>query len=399
MTILETLTSEQKQALIEGAATGIFTTLITDDDPWLNKAGDACAGYYLQHSGNKAMSPFFLSVQALAPDTASAVVGRIVRSKYIEKWTRVYSALVSEYDVLLTEKMTEYTVKSGDKTVTYDNKLTTKGDDTDTIQYNLTEKRTGDNSDNVTYDITETRDRDDTDKTTYDVTVNDTETGKDTTEYNTRNTLSGNDTDNVTYDIDTTKDGNSGNKQTTTRENSIENNLYSFSEDVPVGDTRQNDTLTETVQGSPDDNTIHSLESKEGTEKRTIVKNDTETKTGTETLDTSKTSASSKDGTETREFASDETEAKKGTENRTIGKDETDTKTGTETHTLGKDESATKTGTDSESTTGNVTVTRDGYKNSPIDNIIKELELRRTNVFFNIMYDDIDSMLALQIYV
>lgn len=271
MTILETLTTAQQMKLIQSKPTGVFTTLFTNSDPWIEQAGECCAGYYLQHSAKKTVSPFYLNVYAVSPDTTAEVIGNIIRSKFIGKWANTYNALNAEYNALYNES----------------------------------------------------------------VTVTETESGSEETKYGSEVTTTGTDTDTTTYNVNVTDDGTTSTKETTTRTNTAESNLYGFSSDTPVGDTTDTESVNETVQALPDDNTTHNTNVKTGTETKEYGKNDTQAKSGSDTTARSKTSS----------------------------------------------------------------ITREGFTNSPTDNIMKELELRKTNVFFNIIYDDIDSMMALQIYV
>lgn len=242
MKVMETLTNEQKVDLLAGTPVGIFTTLFEASDPWIDKAGDCCAGYYLYRSGGKETSPIFDRITEIATEAQdpSAIAGRIIRSKFIEKWNKVYSALIQE----------EYQVLN---------------------EHESTETKTGNN----------------TDKTIYDSAVE--------------------------------SDGNSATSLSTTTKSDSANDVYGFNSVSPVGQSETNGNNVETVEGEADKNTRHSLQSKTGTD--------------------------------TKEFGIDEA------------------------------------------------VSRKGRNTAGADLIQKELKLRRQNIFFDIVYGDIDSILALQVYI
>lgn len=121
MKIIETLTSAQKNELIAGSPVGIFKSLFEVSDPWIDKAGDCCAGYYLHHSGEKIASPIFENISAIITggQDVSEVIGRLIRSKYIEKWNRVYSALSEDYSALNDREYNEVKEGNNNDTITY----------------------------------------------------------------------------------------------------------------------------------------------------------------------------------------------------------------------------------------------------------------------------------------
>ena len=72
--------------------------------------------------------------------------------------------------------------------------------------------------------------------------------------------------------------------------------------------------------------------------------------------------------------------------------------TGNDTNgTIGNDEKGT-TGNDDKDTTKNETISRTGRNTSAQDLLQKELDFRSKNLFFNIVFRDIDSIIALEIY-
>ena len=310
MRLRETLTNRQKIDLFNGQVVGIFPTMVLQEDAYYSKLKELCLGYYTARSAEKTISPTyeniinFVNENAEVNETADEIMGRLIRGKFLEKWTRVYEVLVSEqYNALHNMEITEH------------KDATNK--DTDT--YNTVKGKQGTNTDSMTY--------------------------------NSDNTKVGNNTDTTTFDTSVEDDGKTATSETTTRTVDGADNVYGFNSPMAVGDTTNVENVNETTVGEADKNTSHNLQTKTGTE--------------------------------TKQFGVNETEQKRGTDSRQIGVDETETHTGTDTTDTIINENISKTG-------------RDG---SGAELIEKELNLRNTQIFFDIIYADIDSMTTLQIYI
>lgn len=277
MRILETLTPTQQINILSGNIEGIFNTMFSDDDVFKEHHKDLCIGYYIYHSADKTISPTydrFLKYVSETPDidrTAEQLIGSLIRAKYADKWSRVYKALVAEYDPISNR---EFTSK---KTATNQNKDT----------------------------------------------------------YDTSNVKEGNDTDTLTYDTNVEDDGNSGTHEVTNRSVSNADDVYGFNSVTPVGDTTSAENTNETFEADPTKNVTHNLQKKTGTETKEYGTNETVSHTGTETTD--------------------------------ITIDETTTNSG-----------------------------RDGSAATLVD---EEIEFRNKQQFFDIVFNDIDSITALQIYI
>lgn len=169
-----------------------------------------------------------------------------------------------------------------------------------------------------------------------DFTFNEEKTGEDTdtTTYDITDGKTGTNTDTVTHDVTTEDNGKTGTNETTTRISEMSNDVYGFNSSSPVGDTTENGSTSETVSGLADENTTQNIQTKTGTE------------------------------------------------SKQIGINEQATKTGTETKTFGVNEK----------------INRNGRRNACADLIQKELDMRAKNIFYNIIFDDVDSMATLQIY-
>lgn len=289
MKIKETLTSEEIQSLYLGNnPVGVFSSLFEESDLLYSYAYALSFGYYTVRSANKTVSPIYDTIfeylKALAEDDLddfepnadfiSAInqfIGvNILRPKFIDKWNRVFSLLNNDYDAL--------------------------------NDFDYTDQKTGNNTDK--------------------------------TDYNTDVAKTGNNEDKVTYNTSTVNDGTVGTKETTTSNRENASDVYGFNSPSPVGDSVDNENVTETVEGKAEDNTTHN----------------------------------------------------------------TQNKTGTDTKNIGINENEKKTGTDTKSFTINETLKKSGRNTSGAELIETELTMRDKEIFFDIIYRDIDSIITLPIY-
>lgn len=153
--------------------------------------------------------------------------------------------------------------------------------------------------------------------------------------HNTTKARQGTNSDITTYDTNVEDNGKTATSETTTRNIQDANDVYGFNSSIPVSDTYSNQTESETVVGEADNNTSHNIQ----------------------------------------------------------------TKTGTENKQFGINESETNTGTDTTDITINEKLVKSGRDGSGAELITEELNLRNTQLFFDIIYADIDSITTLQIYI
>lgn len=153
--------------------------------------------------------------------------------------------------------------------------------------------------------------------------------------YNSTKAKQGTNTDTTTYDTNVEDNGKRGTSETTTRSVEDSNDVYGFNSSTPVGDTLSNETTSETIVGEADKNTSHNIQTKKGTEAKQFGINESENHTGADTTD--------------------------------ISIDEN--------------------------------VNRSGRNVSGAELINEELNLRNTQLFFDIIYSDIDSIATLKIYI
>ena len=310
MRILETLTQSQQINLLSGSTVGIFETVFDESDAFKEHHHEMCVGYYIYNSADKPISPAYDKYIELTknnpsiPFTPEQLIGQLIRSKFIDKWNRVYLALVeSEYDPITNKDITSKKTATNKNTDTYDTETVIEGTDTDTITYDTVKAKEGSN----------------TDTTTFDTNVED--------------------------------DGKVGTHATTSRSVSNADDVYGFNSTAPVGDTTSTENTEETLVGDSEKNTTHNVQTKTGTE------------------------------------------------SKQFGIDESETHTGTEVKEMGKNESEKHTGTDTTDISINETMTNKGRDVSGATLIDEELKLRNTQQFFDIVYKDIDSITALQIYI
>ena len=157
----------------------------------------------------------------------------------------------------------------------------------------------------------------------------------DTTTYDTSVGKTGNNTDTMTYDTNIEDNGKTGTKEITTTNRENSADVYGFNSSVPVGDNTDTENATETVVGNADDNTSHNVQTKTGTETKDYVVDETENKTGTDT----------------KNFLIDED------------------------------------------------ITKSGRNATGAELVEAELNLRNTQIFFDIVYKDIDSVATISIYI
>lgn len=129
MKIIETLTNQQKIDMLSGEIVGFFPSMIINTDTFFEMLPELCLGYYTYRSGEKIVSPTYEKIKSIVESdensnmTLDQVLGRLIRNKYLDKWNRVYRALVEE----------QYNPAN---------------------DYESTRKRTGKNTDETLYDTT-----------------------------------------------------------------------------------------------------------------------------------------------------------------------------------------------------------------------------------------------------
>lgn len=310
MKLIETLSDEQLVALLNGRSVGIFTTMILADDAFYSIVNELCLGYYTQRSGEKTISVTYDRLKSISlgnpniTKNAEQLLGELIRGKFINKWTRLYHSLVTEhYNVLSNKDSSTEKTATNQETLRHTGRNEKGGDNTHTFNYGSVVDRQGSNTDN----------------TTFDTSVEDS--------------------------------GETSSKETVTRNATNDNDVFGFNSSIPVGDNVSTEVSTETTEGSADDNTIHNIQSKTGTENRTLGVNETETKSGTDS--------------DTNEF------------------NNTEDISNTHNNLYEIKESYVTTGRDI----------------SGAELLKSEIDLRTKYEFFNIIYTDIDSIATLQIYI
>ncbi len=277
MKIIETLNDTQLTEIVLGNSTGIFTGVAQPTDKWYSDIGDMCRIYYLQRSGEKTISPFYNKLITIVegasniPNTAEQILGESVRSKFIDKWNKIYTALFDEYSPL------------------------------DSFTFN--ETKTGNNKDTKNINLTDTKKGNNTDNTTYNTTIED--------------------------------NGKRAVNETVTRNNETQENTQGFNSTSPVNTDGSTDNNVETTVAELDNNVTQNI----------------------------------------------------------------NTKTGTDNKTFNIDETNTKQGSDTTDYTINETVTQNGRKDSGAKLLDEEIEFRNKRIFYDVIFDDIDSIATLKIYL
>lgn len=152
--------------------------------------------------------------------------------------------------------------------------------------------------------------------------------------YGTVVTTGGQDTDTLRKEGTITDDGNTGTDETVIYSRSIDSGVYGFNSSNAVPSDSDSESSSETTTGSAETNTSHNQRTTDETHTTTREKGSTESKTGEDTL--------------------------------SLDVDET-------THTSGR-------------------------KTSGAELVQAEIDVRKLNILFDIIYTDLDSVLTLQVY-
>ena len=134
MKLIDTLTAQQKLDMLNGNYVGIFPTMFVDTDEFYSTLSQICFGYYMEHSGSKTISPSYERLIEMAKtaegltETAEQLLGKYIRGKYINKWRRVYDALVfKSYDPLNDYERVESKYGDNFNKTTYDTNVVNDG--------------------------------------------------------------------------------------------------------------------------------------------------------------------------------------------------------------------------------------------------------------------------------
>ena len=200
MKMIETLTKQDKIDLMTGGIVGIFPTMILSTDSFYSSLSDICLGYYTARSGEKTISPTydkfreFIEEESITETTAEALMGKLIRGKYIDKWNRIYTALVaSDYSVLDEKTFNETKKGNNSDKITYD---TVTKDDGKTATNETTTRNSDDDNGVFGFNSNSPVGSDTNSSTSIETTIG--EADKNTNE-NTR-TKTGSDTKNITID-------------------------------------------------------------------------------------------------------------------------------------------------------------------------------------------------------
>lgn len=191
--LIETLTEQDITKVAQLQPVGLFKTLFDVSDSWYGIGGECCANYYFQRSGLKTISPAYKRfIEQLGNDDGSFSMGKLIRTKCLDKWTKVYSSLTANYEVLTSKEDT--TTRTGTVTddITYGSSTESNGK----TASNVTTTTSTDNSDEV-YGFNSTNPVGDN-KSTEQSTETITSDADKNTSYN-KQSKTGSDTKNNTY--------------------------------------------------------------------------------------------------------------------------------------------------------------------------------------------------------
>lgn len=342
MKMLETLTTEQKISLLNGNTVGMFPYIIKSTDVFYTAQYDLCLGYYTQRSGDKSLSHMYERFIKLAQDnegitsTPEELMGNYIRAKYLSKWQLEYGLLLStQYNPLKEFEETKSLTEDTTDKTEYNTDVTHTGTDTDTLTHNTSLAHSGTNTDSISQTDSKTHTGVDTETKTYDLSVEDT--------------------------------GEKGTNMTENRRDNSQGNIYGFNSATAVPDRSDGVSSELTTIGDAADNTTHNLSEKDGTETNATTYGSTESYQNSETVTSTLGTTEAKTGTETHQLVHGKTESKDGTDTRDL-----DRKVDEDVY---------------------------GRRTAAADLLTKELDFRNKQIFFDIVYKDIDSIATLQIYI
>lgn len=310
MKIKETLTTEQKIAILNGGTSGIFSYLILPSDVFYNERSTICLGYYFNNSAEKTISPSykkiikFVSENENVTPSADELIARIIRSKYLEKWTRIYNALAD---------------------TTY-NPL---------YEYEKSEHREAENSDKITYNTN----------------ISDYGTSTENSRENGSETVTLSEQDVTVYNTREETNGETGTREHRSRTADSQDSIFGFNSSNAVGSNSSSEIEDETITRIDSENTERSVTAKTGTD--TLRKTTDETDASLKTNDISKQNS----------------------------------------------DLTTKTGNDTTDKIVDEDVTAHGRNTAGSEMLLKEIDFRSAQIFYDIIYKDIDSITTLQIYI
>ena len=325
---------------------GDITFLTTD------VAGILDFEYFNVHSYSKCALPFVDALKESQPDNYIQQIAKIVNLKFKDKWQKLYDVLIgTEYVPINNYQESE--TESPNITKTKEGTETNTEDSTITETPNLTTSKEGSANKSETLSETETPN----------ITKTKTGINSDVSTGSERN------------ESTETSSQKEGTDVTTTGDNQQENLVYGFNSNVGVGESERSDNSSSNISGNRDDNTIDinrtnsSQKYKNDSSQRSI--NESEKETGTKT----------KESTKTNEDATLETTRQTGTKDTSV------------------ESSKNKDSNITEKETGTRTYERSGIKGISYQELIeKEVNLKNRYNLFNILYQDVDSIIALMTY-
>ena len=101
MKVIETLSPEQISNIMNGNIDGIFNYIFDSSDAFYRYVNDMCRDYYFFRSSDKKIVKRIEKLYSGEYQNVNAneIIGNIIRSKYIDKWNRIYNSIMLEYNI------------------------------------------------------------------------------------------------------------------------------------------------------------------------------------------------------------------------------------------------------------------------------------------------------------
>ena len=116
MTVIETLSAEQISNIINGNIDGIFKYIFNIEDVFYKDVNYMCREYYLFRSSNKKLVKRIDKLYSDKIENIDKIIGELIRSKYIDKWNRIYNDILLDFKV--DESVNIKHLKNGNNTNT-----------------------------------------------------------------------------------------------------------------------------------------------------------------------------------------------------------------------------------------------------------------------------------------
>lgn len=145
--LIETISNDERILILENKAdtVGVMPTMILSTDSFYNLSPEIGCDLYMNH-GKRRVGVYYNSLLEVADLSqveqplyaVNRLIGQHIRSKYYDKWSRIYSALITNYSVLDNIEHSETTTYTDEEHRGYIDTKNNTLESTDTTTYDVT---------------------------------------------------------------------------------------------------------------------------------------------------------------------------------------------------------------------------------------------------------------------